>query len=126
MLCVLYFFSYDYKQDAITKVSHSKQTIELLKEYNILLADLITIWKDIYGFSKKYICATELYLLQMLAYAYNIIIYRGVGAPGHGRDVLDSLNTTAISPLSMLMSKTQLFGSRGYDNKMTINTSTHK
>ena len=34
----------------------------------------------------------------MLAYAYNIMIYRGVGAPGHGREVVNALNDTSPMP----------------------------
>ena len=28
----------------------------------------------------------------MLAHIYNIILYRGVGSPGHGIEVVDGLN----------------------------------
>ena len=46
------------------------------------------------GYAEQYCCATAVYLLSMLAHSYNIIIYCGVGAPGHGREVFYGLNTT--------------------------------
>ena len=45
----------------------------------------ITIWDNTDGCTKKYICATELYLLSMLYHVYNILIDCGVGEPGHGK-----------------------------------------
>ena len=47
-----------------------------------------------HGCAEQYICATALYLLSMLAHAYNIIIDRGVVAPGHGREFVHGLNNT--------------------------------
>ena len=55
------------------------------------------------GCAEQYIYVTTLYLISMLAYAYNIIIDRGDGAPGHGGDFFDGLNTTEKWFLSMLM-----------------------
>ena len=46
---------------------------------------MIRIWKNKDVYADKYKCVTALYLLSMLAHAYNIIIDNGVGAPGHGR-----------------------------------------
>ena len=45
------------------------------------------------GCVEQYIYVTTLYLISMLAYAYNIIIDGDVGAPVHGREVIDGLNT---------------------------------
>ena len=39
----------------------------------------------------------------MFAHAYNIIIYRGVGAIVHGREVVDGFNCTEKLLLSMFM-----------------------
>ena len=39
-------------------------------------------------------CETDLYLLSMLAYTYNIIIDFGDGAKVHVREAVDSLNDT--------------------------------
>ena len=50
----------------------------------------------------------------MLAHACNIIIDRGVGAPGHGREVVDVLNATDKKYISMLMTTVQLPGASAY------------
>ena len=46
------------------------------------------------GCADQYSCITALYLLSILAHKYNIIINRGVGAPGHVIEVVDGLNDT--------------------------------
>ena len=60
----------------------------------------------------------------MLAHAYNIIIDCGVGAPGHGREVVDGLNATDKGFISVLMKTLQLIGASDYDSQMVVHTST--
>ena len=79
--CILLFLSDESKQDASTTAEHSKHIIELLKNRTILFAYMTTIWENIDCCAEKYCCATALYLLSMLEYAYNIIFDHGVGAP---------------------------------------------
>ena len=67
---------------------------------------------------------TGIYLLSMLANAYNIIINHGVGSTGHGREVVDGLDATDKKCLSMLMKNVQLPGASDYDSQMEIYTST--
>ena len=55
----------------------------------------------------------------MLAHAYNIIIYRGVRALGHRREVVDVLNSIDTNLLSMLMKNVQLLGIAAYDSQMS-------
>ena len=43
------FLSDDRKQDSSAANAHSKYTIELLKQRNIVLNKLSTIWENIYG-----------------------------------------------------------------------------
>ena len=85
-----------------------------------------TIWGNTDGCADKYCCENELYLLLMLAHAYNITIDRGVGAPVHGREVYYGLNATYKWLISMLMKTVQLPGAADYVSHMTINTSTAK
>ena len=59
----------------------------------------------------------------MLAHAYTIIIYRGVGTPGYRKYVVGDLNTTYKRFLSMLMKTLQLPGTVGYDKQVEIHTS---
>jgi hypothetical protein len=44
------------------------------------------------GCAKQYCCAPAIHLLSMLAREFNITINRSVGAPGHGKDLVDGLN----------------------------------
>ena len=55
---------------------------------------LSTIWENKYVCAYQYIYATALYLLSILAHAYNVIIDHSVGSPGYGREVVDGLNMT--------------------------------
>ena len=79
---------------ASTIAEHSEHIIELLQNITVLFSGTSTIWENTDGFSEQYHCTTTIYLLSMLAHAYNIMIYCGVGAPGHGREVVDGLDAT--------------------------------
>jgi len=59
----------------------------------VLIAGL-TVWDDTDGCGKQYRCGTAMYLLSILASKYGIIIDRAIGAPGHGKDIVDGLNAT--------------------------------
>ena len=65
-----------------------------------------------------------LYLPSMLAHAYKIIIYLGVGTLGHGREVIEGLNATNKSFISMLIITMQLPGEEAYELQMAMHTST--
>ena len=58
---------------------------------------------------------TALYLLSMLAHAYDIIVDREVGSPGHVIEVVDSLNDTDFFIL-MIMTTIQLNGAADYES----------
>ena len=69
-----------------------------------------TIWYNIDGCSKQYICAAVLYLLSILSHAYNILIDIGVGAPGHGKYLVYGLKATDKRFIAMLMKTVKLPG----------------
>jgi hypothetical protein len=46
------------------------------------------------GCSKQYRCGTALYLLSVLSSQFGVTVDRMIGAPGHGKDVVDALNAT--------------------------------
>ena len=46
------------------------------------------------GCAEQYRCATVLFLLLMLSNAYSLIFNRSIGAPVHGREIVDGLNDT--------------------------------
>ena len=66
--------------------------MELLKKIKLLMTKKSTIWENTDGCAEQYKCTTALYLLSILSHAYNIVIDSGVGAPGHGKDIVDGLN----------------------------------
>jgi hypothetical protein len=51
-------------------------------------------WQDTDGCGKEYRCGTALYLLSLLASPIHVVIDRVMGAPGHGKDIVDGLNAT--------------------------------
>ena len=95
LYAVFHSFYNDRKQDSATNTTHSKRTIELLKQHNIMSNTLSTIWGNINGCDNNYICATSLYLISMLSQAFYVIIDRGISAPGHVKEVVYGLNDIA-------------------------------
>ena len=62
----------------------------------------------------------------MLVHTYNIVIYRCIGEPVHGRYVFDGINATDKIFLSMLMTNVKLPGSTRYGTHIAIHTLTQK
>ena len=83
----------DTRQDAATTSEHSKLIIELFQNRTLLFSDMINIWENTDGCEEQYLCATVPYLLSIFAHAYKIIFDCGVGAPVHGREVVDGINS---------------------------------
>ena len=81
---------------------------------------------DSYGCVEQYRRATTLYLLPILAHAYDVIIDHFIGAPGHDRDVVDSLNATGKRFISISMANVKFPGAKGYDDHMVIHTTIAK
>ena len=81
-----------------------------------------TIWENTYRCDEKYRCATALFLFSMLFHAYKILIDSGVGAPGHGKYVVDGLNTNGKRFLTMLMKTVKLPGAATNNSHMAIHT----
>eukprot|EP00957_Ditylum_brightwellii_P184269 14035330-Ditylum_brightwellii.AAC.1 len=48
--------------------------------------------EDTYGCSKQYRSTSSLYLISTISIKYDIVIDHAIGAPGHGKDVVDGLN----------------------------------
>ena len=62
--------------------------------------------------------------MSMLSQAFSVIIDHGISAPGHGREVVDSLNAIEKVFLFQLISTVQLPVEKGYDAQMVIHTGT--
>ena len=118
------FLSDDIKQDAVTITSHIKCIIEFLKQHRLMPNMLSTIWENIDGCDEHYICATALYLMSMLSQDFYVIIDRGISSPGHGREVVDGLNTIEKRFLFQLMPTVQLPVTKGYGTQMVMHTET--
>ena len=54
---------------ASTTAAHSKWIIELLKNRELIVTDISTIWDHLDGCDDQYRCPTAFYLLSMLAHA---------------------------------------------------------
>ena len=76
------------------------------------MSELSTIWENTDGCAEQYICATALYLMSVLSQRHSIIFYRGISAPGHGKEVVDGLNAIDKRYIYQLMSTVQLTGSK--------------
>ena len=46
-----------------------------------------------YGCTDEYIFSIKLYLLSILAHAYDIIMYYSIGPPGHGKVIIGGMNS---------------------------------
>ena len=59
---------------------------------NKQLTQRCTIWESTDGYCKQYRCGAALFYLSILSTNFNIIVDRMIGAPGHGKDVVDGIN----------------------------------
>ena len=59
-----------------------------------------------------------------MSQAFNIIIYRGISALCHGREVLDGLNATDKQYIFQLMNIVKIPIIQRFDTKISLNTST--
>ena len=80
------------------------------------MSALSTIWENIYGCAEQYICVSSLYLMSVLSQCYSVITDQGISAPGHGTEVVYSLNSIAKRYIYKIMSNVQLPGSKTFDS----------
>ena len=62
--------------------------------------------------------------MSVMLQTYSIIIYCGISAPGHGKEVVDGLNPVDKGYIYQLMSKVQLTGSVRFYSQIKIHTGT--
>jgi hypothetical protein len=53
-----------------------------------------TMWDETDGCGKQYRCAKAYWLLSHLSAKYDMTIDRAIGAPSHGKDIVDGINAT--------------------------------
>ena len=105
------FLSDDGKQDIATNSAHIKRLISFLKNKKVLTTSLSKIWENTDVCAKQYKCASEIYLISVMSQCYSIIIYRGISAPGHGKEVVDGINATDKRYIYQLIPTVQHTGS---------------
>ena len=86
------FISDESNQDAATVTAHSCKLIQQLLESNIIRKQSSTMFENIDGSATQYRNGTGMNHLSSLAVKFEVVIDRAVGAPGHGKDVVDGLN----------------------------------
>ena len=62
--------------------------------------------------------------MSVVSQTYSIITYQGISAPGHGKEVVDGLNSVDKSYMYQLMYKVQVPGSVRFDSQIKIHTGT--
>ena len=60
--------------------------------------------------------------MSVMSQCYSVIIYRGISAPGHGKEVVDGINAVDKRYIYQLMSTVQLPGSKIFDSQMQMHT----
>ena len=77
-----------------------------------------------YGRIHIYVLVITDVLLSILSQLFNMAIYHGVGTPGHGGEVVDSLDYTNKRFIFHMMANVQLPGSEWFGTKITVHTET--
>ena len=86
-------FSDNSRQDASTTIAHMMKMMDKLKLNNQDINES-TIWESTDKCSKQYRCGSALHFLSYISCKYKIIIDQMIGAPNHGKDLIDSINTS--------------------------------
>ena len=64
--------------------------------------------------------------MSVMFQCYSVTIYRGISAPGHGKEVVDGLNAVNKRYKCQFMSNVQLPGSNRFDSQMQMHTGNQK
>jgi len=84
-------FSDKPEQNAATTFDHTAALFDEMKKRGLLEAGFAVL-ENTDGCQDQYRKSVAWYLLTVLATTYQVAIDRGVGAPGHGKDLVDGLN----------------------------------
>ena len=122
MLCFIHFFLVTANRMLPQLLHTANASLNFLKQRKIMSNILITTWERMDGCDEQYRCSTELYRMSIMSQAFSVIINRSISAPGHGREVVDGLNSIEKRFLFQLMSTVQLSGGKRYDKQMFMHT----
>lgn len=89
-------------QNAGTTHQHMIVLFDILKKESFI-SEGSPLYCNTDGASKQYRCANALCYLSLLSTKYNINIDRAIGAPGHGKDLVDGLNAVDKHYLKKIM-----------------------
>ena len=106
------------KQDAAATYAHTDKLVRILFESGRMKRGN-TMFENTDGCTKQYRCGTACFLLSLLAFTHQIVIDRAIGAPGHGKDIVDGLNATDKQFLSYKMCKIGLPEVNETDSRMS-------
>jgi hypothetical protein len=81
------------RQDCSTTHEHMSVLFKNLMEKGVLRRGW-TVYDATDGCGKQYRSATTLFLLSLIATEFDLTMDRAIGAPGHGKDIVDGLNAT--------------------------------
>ena len=62
--------------------------------------------------------------MSVISQCNSVIIYRGISAPVHGKEVVDGLDTIDKHYIYQFISNVQLPGSKTFDSQILIHSST--
>ena len=68
-----------------------EQYLQKLMDGKIIKENESTLWEEPDGCTKQYICPLAVYLIIIISLSLNISMYRSIGAPGHGKYVVDGI-----------------------------------
>ena len=91
VLSFIHIFSDDNRQDASTTNAYMMKMLDNMRQINQDVSGC-TIWESTDGCSKQYRYGDALYFLSYASAKYTIIVDRMIGAPGHGKDIVDGIN----------------------------------
>jgi len=91
------------KQNAATTNAHMEVLFDYLIEHSQIGKSGATMWDDTDGCSKQYRCGKAFWCLSFLASKYGRVIDRAIGAPGHGKGMVDGVNGTDKNYLARCM-----------------------
>jgi len=94
------FISNGKQQDAAVVHNHFDKLLKFFKSEG-LLQEGSTIFCNTDGCSGQYRCGTAFYFLSSLSYTHKLAISRAVGAPGHGKCIVDGLNGNSKRKLTI-------------------------
>ena len=80
------------KQDAATTFEHMCSMFSTHESVNGKIAKNTVLLDHTDGCAKQYRSGNAFYLLNIMSLKYDIVIDRCVGAPGHGKSIIDGLN----------------------------------